>query len=407
LLPSIAKTAIDAGDAFENQEGAKRTTKVGELRDRIAQVLDMLAFMSFSENDSTTSVPSIVPPTLSIPSEKPMGVALRPMESLAAEPIQPASDQSRKRCASELEGEHRNVKAMKREPQDDILLSLTTKEVNHLPAAATTFAVPPVAPPVVFPVIQSLMPQSGPLSRPPTPPSVFAAHNSFTTIKQQTPLMGTSFPTFVAGPTSMPMTSLSLPTNVIPPTFPSLHHSWSDPTTTRHQHSLSAGSVTGLVNQPSMPTTHLNTLSPSIPLPTVPQSTTVPVKTTTSIIGSPIGGMSRSESINGTTLKNPYASFVYQDGYSNSSAWHPKISSSSSRSGQSSWYMGSEPLNTLRKSSLDFTGSIPGISHDSPPSDDDDDDSDSDSDDSHGKAVIHRVRGSIQWVMLLSDTWFL
>ena len=360
----------------------------------------MLAVMSLStESDLATSIPSTVPPTLTIPSEQPMGLThpiVRPMDLLVAEPIQPLSDQSRKRCASELEG-HRTVKAMKREPQDDIPLSLAINEGNHLPAAATAFAVPPIAPPVVFPVMQPLispMSQSRPPSRPPTPPSAFATHNSFSSIKQQTPLTVT-FPPFVAGSTSGPLTPLPLPTNIIPPIFPTLHSSWSDPVVpaTRHQHSLSAGSITGsLVNLTSLPTTLLNTVSPSI---APPQPITAPLKPTTSVIGPPIGRMSRSGSINGTTSKSPYAPFTYQDGYPDSSAWHPKISNSSGRAGQSSWYMGSEPLHTFRKASSDFAGSMPGTSHNSPPTDDDDDDDDSDSDDSNGgKTIIHRVRVS-------------
>lgn len=334
----------------------------------------MLAVMSLSESDLATS---IVPPILTIPSEQPMGLshpAVRSMESSGSEPIQQVSDQSRKRCASELE-EHRNVKAMKmkREPTDDKPLSFPTNEVNHLPAAATAFPVPPVTAPVVFPVMQ-----------PPIP-----------TIKQQAPLTAT-FPTFVAGSTSGPLTPLTNPTNVIPSIFPPLRSSWSDPvTTTSHQHSLSAGSITGpLVNQPPLPTTHLNTVSPTIPLLTLPQSTTVPIKPTTSVMGSPIGRMSRSGSINGTTFKNPYASFAYQDGHPDSPTWPSKMSSSLSRSGQSTWYMGSEPLNTFRRSSSDFTGLIPGTSRDSPQSDDDDEDEEEDSDDSNGKTVIHRVRVS-------------
>jgi hypothetical protein len=348
----------------------------------------MLAVMSLSENGLAISLPSIVSPILTIPSEQPMGLAqpaVRSMESLGSERIQQVSDQSRKRCASELE-EHRNVKAMKREPQDDKPLSFPTNEVNHLPAAATTFPVPPVASSVVFPVMQ--------------PP--------ISTIKQQAPLTAT-FPTFIAGSTCGPLTPLTNPINVIPAIFPPLRSSWSDPvTTTCHQHSLSAGSITGpLVNQPPLPTTHLNTVSPTIPLLTLPQSTTVPIKPTTSVKGSPIGRMSRSGSINGTTLKNPYASFAYQDGqHPDSSTWHPKMSSSSNHSGQSTWYVGSEPLNTFRRSSSDFTGLIPVTSHDSPPSDDDDDDED-DSDDSNAKTVIHRVRVSTSgWCYYLTHIFY-
>ena len=350
----------------------------------------MLAIMSFSESDLPTSIPSIVPP---IPSEQAMGLShppVRSMEFLATEDIQPVSE-SRKRCASELE-EHRTVKAMKREPQDDIPLSLPINEVNHLPAAATAFAVTPIAPPVVFPVMQPPIPamsQSRPPSRPSTPPSAFTTNNSFTTSKQQAP-MTPAFPTFVAASTPGPLTPLPLPTNVIPPTFPPHHSSWSDSvvSNTRHQHSLSAGSVTGpLVNLPSLSTTHSNTVS----APMLPQCTTVPLKHTTSIIGSPTRRTSRSGSINDVTFKSPYASFAYQDRSSDSTAWHPKMSSSSSRSGQSTWYMGSEPLRASRKPSSDFPNSIPGTSHNSPPTDDEDDEDDSDSDDSNGGKIIIRV----------------
>jgi hypothetical protein len=116
----------------------------------------MLAVMSL---DLTTSAPSIVPSILTMPSEQPIiGLAHpadRSMEPLGSEPIQQVSNQSRKRCASELE-EHRNVKAMtrKREPQDDKPLSFPTNEVNYLPAAAAAFPVTPVAAPVVFPVMK-------------------------------------------------------------------------------------------------------------------------------------------------------------------------------------------------------------------------------------------------------------
>ena len=330
----------------------------------------MLAVMSLSESDLATSAPSIVPSILTMPSEQPIGLvhpAVRSLEPLISEPIQQVSDQSRKRCASELE-EHRNVKAMKREPQDEKLLSFPTNEVNHLPAAATAFSVPPVPTPVIFPVMQ--------------PP--------ISTVKQQAPLTA-SFPTFVAGSTTGPMTPLTNPTNSIPPIFPPLRSSWSDPvtSTSSHQHSLSAGSI--VVNQPPLPTTHLKTVSPTIPLSTLPKSTTGPLKPT-SVIGPPIGRMSRSASINGTNFKNPYGSFAYQDGHPDSTTWHPKMSRSSSRSGQSTWYMGSEP--TFRRSSSDFMGFIPGTSHDSPPSDDEDEDEDDSSDDSHGKALAHRVRVS-------------
>lgn len=372
----------------------------------------MLRVMSFPESDSPASIPSAVPPIPTIPSEQPMGLAhpaIRSMDLLAAEPIQPLSDQSRKRCASELE-EHRIVKAMKMEPEDDIPLPLLINEVNHLPAAATAFTASPIVPPVVFPVIQPLNPamsQSRPSSRPPTPPSAFPTHNSFTTIKQQTPLT-TPFPIFVPGSTSGVLTS---PTNVIPLTFPPLHSSWSDSVvpSTRHQHSLSAGSATGsLVNLPPLPTKHLNAVSPPIPPPTLPQSTTMPLNPTPSVLGPPIGRASRSGSINGAIFKNPYASFAYQDGYSDAPSWLPKMPSSSSRSGQSTWYMGSEPVHTFRKSSSDFVASTSGTSHNSPLTDDEDDDDDSDSEDSNGgKTVIYRVRAFLQWMILVSDTCFL
>ncbi|KAF8163464.1 hypothetical protein B0H34DRAFT_781171 [Crassisporium funariophilum] len=389
FFSSIAKTAIDAGDAFENFDGAEQTTKVGELRDRIVQVLDMLAIMSFAESDLAAPISAMGP---AIP-EPPMTIAPPIVQSVDPSGVEPAllavSDQSRKRCASELE-EHRTVKAMKREPQDDIALSLTIW---------TSFATP-IPPPVTYPIMPppiAVQPQSRPSSRPPTPSSAFAPHGSFAAVKQQTPVMS-NFPSFINGSSTgiLPSPPLPLLASNAPPPFPPMHTSWSDPIvpSSRHHHSLSAGSINNsLLNLPqALATAHQSTVDPfsqSVSQPGLSQSAAIPSNGAASSISPPIGRMSRSGSINGTPFKNPYATYTFADPYPDPTAWH-----TTKAPNRTSWYMGSEPVHPSRKSpstNSDLAASQPSTAQNSPPSDGEDEDEDSDSDDSHsGKTVTNR-----------------
>ncbi|CAA7271555.1 unnamed protein product [Cyclocybe aegerita] len=397
MLKDIAKTAIDAGDAFENCHGVQQTTKVGELRDRIQQVLFMLQHMSFAD---PSGAPSAVPPTL-------QGLDLLHLHlpSLNPPPIDPplgdhshlaVSDQSRKRCASDLE-EHRTVKALKREPQEDAPLSLSISEGPLISAGASAFAaaVPPA--PVSFPLMQSSYgSQSRPPSRPPSPPATFSARNSFSSMKPPTSASTTfSFPSGIV-PTSAPHLPGTLPLTGTPiqAGFPPLpHSSWSDPvvpSSSRHHHSLSAGSITA----PIVGTSAAAAAVPPAALPNaLPQPLTVPSNAVASSISPPIGRMSRSGSISGTNFKNPYASLAYPD---STGVWHTtKAAATPTRAaGQSNWYFGSDSSHSSKKrSSAIQGGSAPPTAHNSP-SDDEDDDEESDSDESVvGKTITHQSSG--------------
>ncbi|PPQ89143.1 hypothetical protein CVT25_006515 [Psilocybe cyanescens] len=404
LLKDIAITAIDAGDAFEHCHGPEQTTKVGELKDRIEQVMQMLKTMTVNGSEPhsyaiATPVPTVHPqPTIPL-----FAPPFPPSDNAVESNHLAVSDQSRKRCASELE-EHRSVKALKREPQDDTPLILTMQDAATPPAASLAFP-----PSTTYPVVPAVpvVPKSRPPSRPPTPPSAFVANNSFGTIKQQ-PSGPAATPAFIPGTPAA--ASLPLNTAISPPAF---HNTWSDPIVpTRHHHSLSAGSVPG-------PLTNLGALA-TVPSssPFAPIGLQAPVSqplTNQQNGGTPtIGRMSRSGSISGTNFRNLYNTFSYSEQpYSDAatSAYHgQKVPSSSSRGGgsQSNWRMGSEAAGTssstiATKRTASFSINAPSHSHNSP-SDDEDDEDDSDSDEStSGKTVSHHGPGDRQSASAASE----
>ncbi|KAF9475858.1 hypothetical protein BDN70DRAFT_883186 [Pholiota conissans] len=400
MLKNIAITAIDAGEKFENSPGLDQSNKVGELRDRIMQVLNMLSSLTM-EKDTSSYNPSI--PVMSgivteqaIPNLPTSVPSVEPVP--AVDPIHLSVSESRKRCASELE-EHRTVKALKREPQDDAPLTLSIQEapiIPPIPYPAIPQTVNPFAP-ITSPL--AAIPPSQPPSRPPTPPSNFAANNSFGVVKPTIPKTS-SFSAFaslppVATPLLIHSTSVPIPPAAVPPAF---HHApWSDPGPSgpsRHHHSLSAGAISG---PPVVPPTVASQYPAAMiqnALPQPPHS--VPSNAASSTLSHPIGRMSRSGSVNGMTgFRNAYAAFPYGDLYSDpSNSWHPdKASSTSSRAGQSSWHTtSSEVANPSRKFTISGH-SAPSTTQNSP-SDDEDDDEDSDSDESiSGKTVAHHTSG--------------
>lgn len=394
MLKDIAITAIDAGDAFENCQGA-HTTRVGELRGRIIRVLDMLDAMSVSDNEPPSFPPMIAPvPTIAPEHPNPLLPPVLPsMESLTGEAnshLAVSDPLSRKRCASALE-EHRTVKALKREPQDDTMLPLAIQEPIQ-PAPGFTLPHPNTFPVVAAPLVGGS--QSRPPSRPPTPPSAFVRKNSFSVSKQQTPLPPT-FPPFLSGGSLPSSAPLPLGTSPIPPGFP--HSSWSDSVVpTRHHHSLSAGAIQGpITSLPSSPTSMVpNTtfVPPILPAPVIQPALTTS-KTASSTISPAIGRMSRSGSISGTNFRHAYAPYPVNEPYADTSAaatWHAaKASNPLTRNGQSSWKMGAELSNSQKKFS--FAGNSAPSSAKNSPSDDDDDDDDSESEESDsGKTITYQ-----------------
>ena len=411
---SIAITAIDAGDAFENCHGAQHTTKVGELRGRILRVLDMLDSMSVSDTEPP-SFPPMIAPVPTIAPEHPNSLlppVLPSMEPLTGETnahLAVSDPLSRKRCASALE-EHRTVKALKREPLDDLMSPLAIQEPTQPPG----FTLPH---PNTFPVVPTPLvggSQSRPPSRPPTPPSVFVRKNSLSISKQQTS-SAAAFPPFLPGgsvPSSVPLPPGA---SAVLPGFPHLpHSSWSDPVVpTRHHHSLSAGAIPGpITSLPSTPSSIVPNAAfapPILPAPLTQPALTVS-NPASSTISPPIGRMSRSGSISGTNFRHAYAPYPVNESYADPSAAAArhvaKASNSSTRNGQSSWYTGAEPSNSQKKFSLAGNSAPPSAKNS--PSDDDDDDDDSESEESDsGKTVTYQPVRNISQASCLIRLFFL
>jgi hypothetical protein len=302
--------------------------------------------------------------------------------AIVAAPVENAnhltiSDQSRKRCASELE-EHRSVKALKREPQEDIPLSIPIVE-----------PIPPSDPfPVPLPHPLTVLSQS---SRPPSPSSMFSHHGPFSSTNQQQP---PNFPTFIPSATA----GLDLTTNISPPlvagaesTFPPLQSSWSDPVvpTTRHQHSLSAGSIVG---PPALASNSLDAFSAQMqPIPQPLASN--------SAIGPPVGRMSRSGSINGPPPFPNSFNYGYRDTFADNWPTVARVSKPTAvpqATTSKGWYFGSEPtapLATSPSNTSDGLSTVPSTAQNSPPSDEEDEDgSESDGSESHpGRLGTHTV----------------
>jgi len=350
-------------------QGTKQTTKVGELRDRIVHVLDMLAHMSVSNGES--------PSVAQIPSELLVAKAIRPvdplMESSQVSPLPASSDHSRKRCASELE-EHRVVKALKREPQEDTQLSAVIHEEPSF-NPPLPYAAPVPLPSTTFPVLQPfpVNPPSHPPSRASSPAATFTS-NSF---KPPAPLPSSAF---------VPIATGGAP-------LPAPHASWSDPvlTTSRRQHSLSLGSANGPMLPPTATISsglRTSVLPPHGLRNPLPQGIGVPSNvlpnSSAATISSPIGRISRSGSISGTTFKSPYAKQTFSETQLDSTIWH-RAKKPATRNG---FYISPEQVNSRTSSGKGFyhTSSEPATAHNSPSDEDDDDDSDSDEED--GPSIV-------------------
>ena len=367
---SIAQTALDAGNAFENAQGVQQTCKVGELRDRIVQVLDMLAHLSVSNGE-----PSVVPP---IRSQLFALEAIRSAEPPSAAALAPPTDHPRKRCASEME-DHRGPKALKREQQDDAPLSAILHEESlHPPTLNSHFATSSA-----FPIMHAFPVTSRPPSRAPSPPPIFSTANHF---NPAAPLTAATFAPLTTGGTPLP------PSNNSPPYPPTPHSAWSDSvlTTSRRQHSLSLGSANGplvpptsnngLRSAPIAPNGLQNPLSQAIAI-----SSNV-LNTSASAIGPPIGRMSRSGSISGTAFKSAKQSPL--ETLADTGSWY-KAHKQATRNGQSSFYFSSEPVHTRTSvgKAFNHTSSEPATAHNSP-SDDEDDDDDDDSEEEYSRSEV-------------------
>ena len=342
----------------------------------------MLAHLSVANGEAPT-VPQI-PHQLLVPEA--IWQVDATVESPQPSHLLSTSDQSRKRCASELE-EQRVVKALKREPEDAPLSAILHAEppIHVNP----NFAVPAPRPTAfqnmhAFPVGSS----SQPPSRAPSPP----AFPTTSTFKPSIPLSATAFTPLSTGGTPLPPSQSVLPNPTVAPPFPPMPHApWSDPilSTSRRQHSLSLGSA----NRPQAASINgLRTVVPpnglSNGLPqAIPVSSNVLQNGSGSIINPPIGRMSRSGSISGSNVKNAYAKQAFPETHPDTANWH-KAKKPTARNGQPSFYFSSEPVHPRTSSGKNYhTYSEPVTAHNSP-SDDEDDDDDSEDDEDYGPSVV-------------------
>ncbi|KAF8892463.1 hypothetical protein BD779DRAFT_1436998 [Infundibulicybe gibba] len=388
MLQDIAKTASSAGDACIKRHGAEASSKVDELKERISMVSDMISgMMSVSLSEPSSSPPPFpqpgadileYPSTYSYIRAGPLGFPPTGVASNASTMVtSDHSDHPRKRCASALE-EQRTVKALKREPQDENILSLPptteTLAVGDAPPIFTAGVPVPVT--IAHPI--TLLPQSRPPSRPPTPLTSFSSHGPFGTIKQQASAV-LNYPAFIPA-------SLDFSTNLPPsasPTFPALQSSWSDSIVpSRHHHSLSAGSINGsLLNTPlsfPVPPSNGDHFPPPQPISVAPAATISP----------PIGRMSRSGSVNGA-FNNPFA-FGYPQTFPETptSTWPPELGRVSGpvpapTAASPSWFTNNADR-PLLSGSPSATSEVPSTTRNSPTDDEEDEETGGDSDENDG-----------------------
>ncbi|KAF6763922.1 hypothetical protein DFP72DRAFT_873762 [Ephemerocybe angulata] len=317
-----------------------------EIKSRIAALSRMAAQLSISSNETSPPPPAIPPtPPASVP---------------VAADLHGASDQSRKRGPCELD-EHRSVKAMKREPQDQVL-----------PIGAESL---PLDAPSAFPATSAIPSSALPsISRPASP------HASFAAAVAQYALVPPQLlpPAPPIPPSSIPIPPLRLntPLPTINPTLPLAAPSvytngraaWGDGnvTQTRHHHSLSAGAILNPMQVPTVPVASsgiVNVSGPPTPITTNP----------------PLVRTNRSGSV---------SSLQYDSqGYFFNEKEPTEVPISGTRSARGSislgtgWYFGGD-----NNSSPTNTSEEPCTTRNSP-SDDDDDDSSSESDDDENMAA--------------------
>lgn len=254
-----------------------------------------------------------------------------------------AGDGSRKRNASEMDQERPAI--LKREPQEDVQLALSSDISTSPPASFPALAAIPFS---------SQLPLSRPPTRPSTPQTFQAGASTF----GAAPLAH-----FVVGaPSNMVMSNAINPLHVVPsmalnPSFSSVPRtSWPEPSvsSSRHHHSYSAGSPMHIPMPQMMP------MSPRLASgPTTPITINPPILTRTSRSGS----LSNIYDV-------PFASAFHQDMPSEPPLKKAALGTRSARSSTvgSNWYFGNDG------SSPPGSSEEPNTARNSPSSDEDEDD---------------------------------
>jgi hypothetical protein len=374
---------------------AEASSKVDVLKERISQVSRMFAGMMSST--APYCAPPYPPPLHSpgLSEQAPLGFSpstiTSPPSLMDFSDILNIPDHSRKRGASEFE-EPRTLKAPKREPQEDILLSLP--EAPPGVDSSPPFSVAGISLPSVPTQGIAMQPSSQPPSRPSTPPGFYSGISP--TKHVSTPAYA---PVIPSCPPPAEFGSVTTSVGPASPTFPRLHTSWSDSVvTSRHHHSLSAGSLSGSV-MPMSPTTSVGSgMGEIFSTPALQQlpHQSLPTATTATTISPPIGRMSRSGSINGA-VPGSYT-FSFRDP---SGPWSSSMDRAPAKSVPSSappaWFAGSEGSvpSTSSSAATDVPSSVLNTvpSTRNSPTDGVEDDDDAESDDNDGSApkCVHHV----------------
>jgi hypothetical protein len=322
--------------------GATAGVRVHELRRTIALVADLIAATHLVDTPPSHT-PSNYSGVQSNASHSPgdtgsanVGQELHPMNHppyanrssskdlgiMDMQGIVDSADVSRKRCASSVPG-NRAIKTMKLEPQDDVPLHINSSPINPLHPQASAY--PPMQPFIPSNVA------STPPSRPSSPKGL--PHHAFNPVLQQQPQSLTFQDLDLASSTTghhPDFTGLSCSLSSTPthtagaagPPYPSpsvTRMSWSDGPATfphrQHQHTGSGSSLSNGINLHGhgLPSAPIPFTTPGVfgspPAPQLSQQRQgtgvngVSISPTTS---RPVGRVSRSGSMNGSTT-NPFA----------------------------------------------------------------------------------------------------
>ncbi|KAJ3544077.1 hypothetical protein NMY22_g2918 [Coprinellus aureogranulatus] len=366
LLNALAKDFYQAGQAVQCLDTQEELPD--EIKSRIASLSRLAAQLSISSDGSpppahppaSTSAP-VAPPTppasVGVGADQHGGYPL-PAVLPQFDPLLP--DQSRKRGPCELD-EHRSVKAMKREPLEELKLPLPAESLP-LDASAGFPATSAIPSSHAIPSIAQSRPAS-----PPIPTSFAAAVAQYNMQPPQLYPPGAPIaPPSTVPSNSMPPLNLNLPP--LPPTpsaFANGRTAWGDGNVvqSRHHHSLSAGAILNPMQGMQMPPVPVTSSSSLVSGPNTPITTHPP----------PLVRTGRSGSVSSLT--------AYESGgfFSNIQEKVPEVPIAGHRSGRSSiagnWYFAGDT-----SSSPTNTSEEPSTTRNTP-SDDDDEESGSDSDD--------------------------
>ena len=374
---------------FQHVDDTVTGSSIDHLNERISQVTQKFAgLVSISSALGSTTGYTSPLHSPGIPAqeqkESPLSFPSATLSCVSPQMDLSGSDQSRKRCASVLE-EHRNVKAPKREPTDDVPLKMPFVGTTNTTSSSTF-----TSSPLLLPAAAQPPPRAA------TPPS-FSSQGPFSTAQ---PLQGPSpYTSYSSNGSQVIDFNPGLPTQHGPMNPFTAQHPWPEATIqTRHHHSLSTGAIPG-THLPAVSTAVANIAeiytAPPVSLQALP-ATSAPMT-----ISSPIGRISRSGSINGTFPSS--FSFGHTETRTEQvGLWTNNLRSTANtltnQNGTPTWCSGVDNSSSSIEPPSDKLGlsTAPNTTQSSPHVEDDEDEPapDSDDDESFHSKEVHRVSSS-------------